>query len=121
MQTLPFRTVYGFVVICHGRRRRVHGNVTRHPTWVWQPIREATPWGVQPRFRIRDRDRCDGGDCVRQTAAMGITPVLTQVRAPQANAVVERGIGTRRRGCRDPVLVLSERHLRRVRREYIVS
>ena len=121
MQTLPFRTFYVFVLISHDRRRLVHWNVTRHPTqaWVWQQIREATPWGVHPRFLIRDRDRCYGGDFVRRAAAMGITTVLSPVRAPQANAIAERVIGTLRRDCLDHVLVLSERHLRHVLQEYV--
>ena len=121
VQTLPFRTFYVFVVISHDRRRLVHWNVTRHPTqaWVWQQIREATPWGVHPRFLIRDRDRCYGGDFVRRAAAMGITTVRSPVRAPQANAIAERVIGTLRRECLDHVLVRNERHLRRVLREYI--
>ena len=121
VQTLPFRTCYVFVLISHDRRRLVHWNVTRHPTqgWVWQQIREATPWGGQPRFLLRDRDRCDGGDFVRRAAAMGITTVLSPVRAPQANAIAERVIGTLRRDCLDHVLVLSERHLRHVLQEYV--
>ena len=121
VQTLPFRTCYVFVLISHDRRRLVHWNVTRHPTqgWVWQQIREATPWGVHPRFLLRDRDRCDGGDFVRRAAAMGITTVLSPVRAPQANAIAERVIGTLRRDCLDHVLVLSERHLRHVLQEYV--
>ena len=121
VQTLPFRTFYVFVVISHDRRRLVHWNVTRHPTqaWVWQQIREATPWGVHPRFLIRDRDRCYGGDFVRRAAALGITTVLSPVRAPQANAIAERVIGTLRRDCLDHVLVLSERHLRHVLQEYV--
>ena len=121
VQTLPFRTCYVFVLISHDRRRLVHWNVTRHPTqaWVWQQIREATPWGVQPRFLLRDRDRCYGGDFLRRAAAMGITTVLSPVRAPQANAIAERVIGTLRRDCLDHVLVLSERHLRHVLQEYV--
>ncbi|PZC44200.1 MAG: Transposase InsO, partial [Chloroflexi bacterium] len=103
------------------RRRLMHWNVTRHPTqaWVWQQIREATPWGVQPRFLIRDRDRCYGGDFVRRAAALGITTVLSPVRAPQANAIAERGIGTLRREGLDHVRVRSERHLRHVLRDYV--
>ena len=120
-QTLPFRAFYVFVVIRHDRRRLMHWNVTRHPTqaWVWQQIREATPWGVQPRFLIRDRDRCYGGDFVRRAAAPGITTVLSPVRAPQAGAIAERVIGTLRRECLDHVRVRSERHLRHVLRDYV--
>ena len=40
------------------------------------------------------------------------------VRAPNANAVCERLIGTLRRECLDHMIVLDERHLLRVLREY---
>ena len=64
MQTLTFKTLYVFFFITHARRRIMHFNVTAHPTapWVWRQLLEATPWGQQPRYLIRDRDRSYGGD-----------------------------------------------------------
>jgi transposase InsO family protein len=44
---------------------------------------------------------------------------LTPARAPKANAIAERVIGTIRRDCLDHLIVLTERHLRRVLREYV--
>ncbi len=90
------RTLYVVVFISHGRRHIVHVNVTRHPTaaWVWRQLIEATPWGSQPRFLIRDRDRSYGADFVAKANRLGIRTVLTPVRAPNANAVAERVIGT---------------------------
>ena len=41
------------------------------------------------------------------------------VRAPNANAIAERVIGTLRRECLDYLIVINERHLRRVLGEYI--
>jgi transposase InsO family protein len=121
VHTLTFRTLYVFAVIAHGRRDLVHLSVTAHPTaaWVWRQLVEATAWGRRPRFLLRDRDAVYGGDFAERAAALGIETLLAPVRAPKANAVAERVIGTLRRECLDHLLVLSERHLRKVLAEYI--
>ena len=54
-----------------------------------------------------------------QSQGIGIRTVLTPVRAPQANALAERVIGTIRRECLDHVIVVSERHLRAVLGEFV--
>ena len=121
VQTITTRTLYVVVFIAHDRRRIVHINVTRHPTaaWIWRQLIEATPWGRQPRYLIRDRDRSYGADFVARASGLGIRTVLTPVRAPNANAVAERVIGTLRRECLDHLIVFNERHLRRVLLEYV--
>jgi transposase InsO family protein len=120
VQTLTFRTLYVLAVIAHGRRELVHLNVTAHPTaaWVWRQLVEATAWGRQPRFLLRDRDAVYGGDFAKRAAALGIESLLTPVRAPRANAVAERVIGTLRRECLDHLVVLNEQHLRSVLAEF---
>ena len=77
----------------------------------------AAPRG--PRYLVRDRDRAYGGDFILRARAIGIETVLTPVRAPQANAIAERVIGTLRRECLDHLIVVNERHLRMVLREYV--
>ena len=121
VQTLTFKTLYVLVLIAHGRRDLVHLNVTAHPTaaWVWRQLVEATAWGRRPRFLLRDRDAVYGGDFAQRAAALGIETLLTPVRAPRANAVAERVIGTLRRECLDHLIVLNERHLRAVLAEFI--
>ena len=121
VQTLTFRTLYVFVVIDHGRRRIRHWNVTEHPIapWIWRQMIEATAWGQQPGFLIRDRDRSYGGDFIARARRIGIETILTPVRAPNANAIAERVIGTLRRECLDHVIAVNERHLRRVPGEYV--
>ena len=120
VQTLTFKTLYVLVLIAHGRRELVHLNVTAHPTaaWVWRQLVEATAWGRRPRFLLRDRDAVYGGDFAQRAAALGIETLLAPVRAPRANAVAERVIGTLRRECLDHLIVLSERHLRTVLAEF---
>ncbi len=121
VQTLTFGTFYVFLIVGHERRRIEHWNVTRHPTanWVWRQIIATTPWGRQPRFLIRDRDARFGGDFNLRLRRLGIVPIVTPFRAPQANAIAERVIGTIRRECLDHIIVLSERHLRTVLAEYV--
>ena len=121
VQTLTFRTLYVFVVIDHGRRRIRHWNVTEHPIapWIWRQMIEATAWGQRPGFLIRDRDRSYGGDFIARARRLGIETILTPLRAPNANAIAERVIGTLRRECLDHVIAVNEQHLRRVLGEYV--
>ncbi len=122
VQTLAFQTLYVFFFIAHGRRPIVHLNVTAHPQapWVWRQLIEATPWGESPSFLIRDRDRSYGGDFVARARRIGIETVLTPIATPEANGIAERLVGTLRRECLDHVIVINERHLRRVLREFAV-
>ncbi len=99
VQTLTLKTLYVSLFISHDRRQLVHLNVTPHPRaeWVWQQLIEATPRGQQPKFLIRDRDCCYGGSFNARAARLGIEAILTPIRAPKANAIAERLIGTLRR------------------------
>jgi hypothetical protein len=49
---------------------------------------------------------------------IGIEQVLIAARSPWQNPCAERGIGSVRRECLDHVIVLNERHLRRILRGY---
>jgi len=116
VQTLTFRTLYVLVFVAHDRREIVHINVTSSPTaaWVWRQLIAATPWGQTPRYLLRDRDAVYGRDFVERARRLGISTLLTPIRAPRANAVAERLVGTLRRECLDHLIVVNERHLRSV-------
>jgi len=118
---LCFRPLFAFFVVEMASRRVVHVGVTRAPTdaWVAQQLREATPYGQAPRFLIRDNDGKFGGAYARVAATSGIEMLRTPYRAPRANALCERFLGSVRRECLDHVLPLGERHLRRVLVEYV--
>jgi transposase InsO family protein len=121
VQTLTFKTLYVLVFIAHGRRELVHWNVTAHPTsaWIWRQLIEATPWGRTPRYLLRDRDAVYGGHFVPRARRLGIDTLLSPIRAPRANAVAERVIGTLRRECLDRLVVVNERHLRAILAEFV--
>jgi transposase InsO family protein len=51
---------------------------------------------------------------------MGIEEVITAPRSPWQTPYVERIIGSIRRECLDNVIVLNERHLRRILSDYFV-
>jgi transposase InsO family protein len=67
---------------------------------------------------IRDRDKKHGEEFVRRVESLGIKQVLISTRSPWQNPYVERVIGSIRRECVDHVIILNERHLRKVLREY---
>jgi transposase InsO family protein len=119
--TLTLKTLYVLVFITHERRELVHVNVTAHPTaaWVWRQVIEATPWGNKPRHLLHDRDAVYGRDFRQRAQRIGIDSIASPIRAPQANAVVERVIGTLRRECLDHLIVLDEQHLRSVLGEFV--
>jgi transposase InsO family protein len=118
---VQFRPVFAFFVVELGSRRVVHVGVTRSPTgsWAARQLREATPEGTRPRFLIHDHDAKYGPEFDHLAAASGIELIRTPIRAPRANAVCERFLGSVRRECADQVLILGERHLRRVLAAYV--
>ncbi len=94
--------------------------MTALPTALWaaQQIIEAFPEETTPRFLLRDRDSIYGGLFRLRVAGMGLEEVVTAARSPWQNPYAERLIGSIRRECLDHVIVLSEKHLRRILREY---
>ena len=121
VRTLTFGTLYVLVFVSHLRRELVHLNVTASPTaaWVWRQPIEATPFGRQPRYLVRDRDAVYGRDFVQRARRLGIETVLTPIRAPRANAIAERLVGTLRRECLDQLVIVNEAHLRAVLTEFL--
>ncbi len=118
--TATFQVLFGFLVLAHDRRRVVHFNVTANPTaqWTAQQVVEAFPWESAPRYLLRDRDSIFGGLFRSRVRGMSIEEVLIAYRSPWQNPFAERLIGSIRRECLDHVIVLGEKHLRRILGEY---
>jgi putative transposase len=119
--TATFRVLFVFIILAHDRRRIVHFNITEHPTaqWTAQQIVEAFPWDTTPRYLLRDRDAIYGEPFQQGVKNMGIEEVKIAPRSPWQNPYVERLIGSIRRDVLNDVIVLNERHLRRVLQSYV--
>jgi transposase InsO family protein len=114
--TVGLRVLFVLVVLVHHRRRVVHFNVTEHPTahWTAQQIVNAFPDDSAPSYLLHDRDQVYGEPFRRRVTGLRIKEVLTAPHSPWQNPFAERLIGSIRRECLNHVLVLGERHLRRV-------
>ena len=83
------------------------------------PLREATPYGLAPKYLIRDNDS-KFGPCFARVAKTSTIKILkTPVHAPRANAVCERFLRSVRQECVDHLLILHERQLHRVLYAYV--
>jgi len=125
VETAFLKTLSVMVFIELGSRRVHFAGCTAHPYqhWVTQRARQLV-WELEERdsgvhFLIHDND-------VKFTAAFDavfqsehITVIHTPLRAPNANAFVERWVRTVREECLDEVLIINQAHLDGVLRVYI--
>jgi len=119
--TVTFGVLYCFFIISHDRRRILHCNVTRHPTssWIVQQLREAFPFDSAPRFLLFDRDAKYGLEVSAAVRSLKMSPVRTSFASPWENGFAERWVGSCRQDLLDHVIVLNERHLQRLLRDYV--
>jgi len=120
--TASLRVLFVFLILEHKRRRVLQFGVTEHPTaeWAAQQLVEAFAYRDTPRYLIRDRDGIYGIEFRRRAQSLGIKEVMTAPRSPWQNGFVERLIGSIRRECLDHVVLLSQRHLRKILTSYFV-
>ena len=125
VETVLLRRLYVLVFIELATRKVYLAGVTANPTgeWATQQARNIIETFIdraEPiRFLIHDRDSkfTAAFDEVFRSEAIRI--IRTPIRAPRANAFIERWIGTIRRECLDRLLILNRRHLERVLPAYI--
>ncbi len=121
VHTATFKTLYVFLILSLDRRRVIHFNVTANPTANWTSLQliQAFPFESAPRYLIRDRDGIYGQQVPDTLKMLGTKQIVISRRSPWQNGYCERVIGSIRRECLDHVIVLGERHLRRVLKEYL--
>ena len=71
------------------------------------------------RFLVRDRDAKFTTSFDVVFASEGMEIIRTPVRAPDANAICERVVGTLRRECLDRMVIFGRGHLKAVLTEYL--
>ena len=91
-----FKLLYIGFAIDHARREVLHFNVTANPTpaWVIQQLRDSI-------------------------SQLGVESKPTSIGSPWQNVLAERWVGTVRRELLDHVIVLDERHLYQLMRDYV--
>jgi putative transposase len=124
-ETVLLKRLYVLVFIEHGTRRLHLAGVTAHATGAWttQQARNlvmdlGNRLGTL-RFVIHDRDPVFTSAFGEVFRSEGLRAITTLPRTPRMNAICERVIGTLRRELLDRILILNERHLALMLRQYV--
>jgi putative transposase len=125
VDTVLLRRLYVLVFICVGSRRVEYVACTSNPdgAWMLQQARNLLmnldERGQWPRFLIHDRDAkfSRGFDAIFHGDEIKV--IRTPVQAPNANAHIERWVGSVRRECLDRLLIFTRGQLEHVLRIYV--
>jgi putative transposase len=125
VDTVWLRRLHVLVFLSIGSRRVEYLACARNPdtSWMLQQARnlliDLDDRGRQVRFLLHDRDSKFAAAFDAVFTGEGIRIVRTPVRAPNANAHVERWVGSVRRECLDRLLIFGRRQLEHVLRVYV--
>jgi putative transposase len=125
VDTVWLQRLYVLVFISIGTRRLEYFACTARPNTDWM-LQQARNLLMQLddrnrwlRFLIHDRDAKFPAAFDALLASENIKVIRTPVQAPNANAHMERWVGTVRRECLDRLLIVGRRQLERVLRAYV--
>ncbi|MFD4636511.1 integrase core domain-containing protein [Lentzea sp. NPDC058436] len=124
--TLAVQRQYIFAAVHHASRRVWIVGTTAHPThaWITQAVcnllmgLEDTGYVARITFLIRDRDGKYPALIDEILGGAGIATILTGVRMPRMNAIMERWVKSLRGELLDRTLIWNEAHLPHALREY---
>jgi putative transposase len=125
VETVWLQRLYVLVFLSIGSRRVEYIACTSKPNnaWMLQQARnllmDFDDRNRQVRFLIHDRDRKLPRAFDALLANDGVKVVRTPVRAPNANAHMERWVGSIRRECLDQLLIFGRHQLEHVLRVYV--
>jgi putative transposase len=125
VDTVFLTRIYALIAVEHGSRRTSLVGITAHPTGAWTTqaarnlMMDLGDRANSIKFLLRDRDSRFTTAFDAVFAAEGIRTLTSPPRAPRANAICERMIGTLRRELLDRILIVNERHLRRILTIYL--
>jgi putative transposase len=121
---LDSTSAYVLAIIEHATRRiRILG-VTAHPTDAWGTqmarnlLMDLDGHVDSIKFLLRDRDTKFTAAFDTVFTSTGIRILRSPIRAPRANAIMERWIGGCRRELLDQTLIWNRQHLSRILRDY---
>ncbi|WP_370076909.1 integrase core domain-containing protein [Streptacidiphilus sp. MAP12-16] len=123
-RTLTGTRLYVFAVIEHASRRiRILGATTA-PTADWTSqlarnlVMDLQDAGSRASFMIRDRDSTFTAAFDVVLVDAGVRIVLSGIRTPRMNAIMERWVGTCKRELLDRTLIWNQAHLLYALREF---
>ncbi len=120
--TIFFKVLYVLIIVSHDRRVIKHVAITQHPTsaWVIQQFREATPFGMQPKYLIHDNDPIFVSKELQTFLVNSkIESVKTGFHSPWQNGICERTAGILRRELLDHIIPMNQKHLEFLLHSYI--